>query len=114
MTRAADEEKTGSPFHAFLDGVIRTYFNYRPGDPDPAQKAAVGACYRRFGRAARDIMAFALNDPKRARRGVEAIGVRMEQSGLTWNLDTVARWFPDWMVDPEAYERETKNKRFGR
>lgn len=102
--------KAETPFQVFMNSIVRDYFQYKPGDPDPAQLAAVKACYSRFGKAARDIMAFALNDPVLARKGVEAIGARMEQSGLSWNLDTVARWFPDWKVDPEAYEHETKNK----
>jgi hypothetical protein len=93
-----------------MDGIITSYFGYKIGSEDVAQKAAVSACYRRFGRAAKDIMAFALNDPKKARQGVEAIADRMETSGLDWNLDTVARWFPDWMVNPGAFQNETKNK----
>lgn len=98
------------PFQEFMNRVIREYFGYRPGDPDPAQRSAVSACYRRFGRAAKDIMAFALNDPQKAWAGVKAIGDRMEQSCLSWNLDTVARWFPDWMIDPKAYEAETRDQ----
>jgi hypothetical protein len=99
-----------SNFHAFMDSVIRDFWGYRPGDADPAQKAAVKACYVRFGRAARDIMAFALDDPKVARRGVNAVGARMQKAGMSWNLDTVARWFPDWMSNPEGYENETRTK----
>ncbi len=110
ITIAMDMSKpTSRPFNDFMDWVVVEYYGYKPGDPSPEQRAAVRACYRRFGRAAKDIMAFALSDPKVARRGVEAIGARMEQSGLSWNLDTVARWFPDWMVGPEVYENETKN-----
>lgn len=97
-----------TPYHEFMNGVLKDFYGLKPKDPDPKELAAVNAGYRRFGKAGKDIIDFARQDPKRARRGLEAVGRRMEKWGLPWKLDTVAKWFPDWNVDPEAFEHETK------
>ena len=110
MVELTMERRKDTPLQTFLNGIITDYWGYKVGSDDANQRAAVSACYRRYGRAAKDIMAFALNDPKKARAGVEAVAERMEVQGLDWKLDTVAKWFPDWMVNPEAFQNETKNK----
>jgi hypothetical protein len=94
-----------SSFQQFVNGVLKDYFNMKPGDPDPKAKAAVSAAYRRYGRAARDIMAFAEGDPEVARKGLDAVGRHMNAKGLDWNLETVAKRFPEWKVDPNGYEK---------
>jgi len=104
------ERKGKTPFNELMDRLIVEYMGYKPGDPDPAQKAAVKACYSRYGRAVRDILAFALQDPEKAMRGIYAIGERMEKYGLNWNLDTAAKRFPEWHANPEAFERETNRR----
>lgn len=101
--------KRKETFQALMDGILRDYMKLTPGNPDPREKGAVSAAYRRFGRAVRDILALAKDDPIAARRGIDAIGDRMESKGLSWNLDTVAKWFPDWATNPEGFENETRN-----
>jgi len=100
-----------SAFHSFMDGVLKSYWNLEPGKDAPAARAQVSAAYKRHGRAAKDILAMAGGDPSRARKGADAIIARMAKGNLSCNLDTVARHFLDWNVDPEAYERETKTGR---
>lgn len=107
------EKKTNSqnPYNVFMDGILRDYFGFKPGDPDPVERDPVEKAYKRFGGVAREILAYARQDPKRARDGVEAVERRMEAMGLPWTLHAVPKWFIDWQSDPEGFERETKKIR---
>ena len=103
--------KWGGSYQEFGDWVFTEYMSLKPGDSDPKEKEAVSAAYRRYGRALRDIMAFARGDTRTAQLGLQAIGRRMEAMGLVWGLEAVARWFPDWSSDKEAFDNETKKTR---
>lgn len=99
-------------FREFMNSVIKDYFGYQPGKPE--HKDAVDVLYRRFGKAARDILALALGDPKTAKKAVDAIGARMDKNGLSWNLDTCVNWYTDWHQNPKGFEDETNNPRIRR
>ena len=91
------------PFQVFMNGIISDYLGGKPGDPTPAQRAAVSAHNRRFGRAGRDILAMALGDPDKARFAVDDIGAWLQSKGMSWTLDTVCKWVPDWLQKPEVF-----------
>ena len=106
------EQRKSDAFRVFMDGIISDYTEYKVGDPDPKEKAAVSAYYARFGRAAKQILAFAKGDPVVARRGLEAIGARFNKKEFNgWGLDAVAKNFPQWIMNPEAYGKETRTFR---
>jgi hypothetical protein len=91
-TDSAGKPRKRDAFQIFMDRIFKDFLNI-----DPKDKSVVGAAYRRFGRAGRDIMAFAGNDPEKAYQGVDAIADYMQSKGLTWTFDTAAKWFPDWL-----------------
>ena len=109
--RELEEKKFAGAFHEFMDGILIDYLKLKPGDPGRMERAAVTAAYRRFGRAAKDILAFARGDAKKARQGVDAIGRWLAREGLSWNLDTVCKWFSDWDQDPESFREGAKRRR---
>lgn len=98
-----------SNFQQFMDGLIKDYLDGKPGDPDPKEKANVTALYKRFGGAAKEIMAYAKQDPILARKGFEAVGRRLYKTvGDNWTMFAVPKHFSSWKNDPEGYETETK------
>lgn len=89
---SAEKPRISAQFQLFMDRIFKDFLNI-----DSKNKKAVTAAYRRFGRAGKDIMAFAGDDPEKAYQGVDAIAEYMQGKGLTWTFDTAAKWFPDWM-----------------
>lgn len=98
------------PFHEFMNYIAAEIYNLKVGG-SPSDNLALKAFYGRYGRAGRDILAFAGGDVEKAKRGLIAIGERMERAGLSYNLDTIAKWFLDWNLDPEGWKRETEKIR---
>jgi hypothetical protein len=92
ITTSGDKLRENGPFQIFMNRILKDFLAVPLED-----KNAVSAAYRRFGRAGRDILAFAGGDPEKAYAGVDAIADYMQNKGLTWTFDTAAKWFPDWM-----------------
>ena len=111
QTPGMAEGKTKDPFHDFMDRFLSQCLKLPVGSKSPEHLRAVGAAYRRFGRAGRDVLALALGDPDKAFSGTLAVGTWLESSGLSWTLDTVAKWFQDWSQNPEGFGKDGKNKR---
>lgn len=107
----AGPPKPLTPLQVFLAGIATDYWGLKPGNPDPAERGKVNAAYKRHSRAGKDVLDMAGGDPKQARRGVDAVGKRMQKGGLSWTLDTVCQHFLDWQADPGGYERETERTR---
>jgi|SRR3990172_3806729 len=110
-TQQQHQPRQRTPLQVFMDGIITDYLKFKPGDPDPKQRKAVAESYRRFGRSARALLAFAMDDPVRARKGVDAIGKWLSNKDLSWTLDTCVKWFPDWMSNPRSFDA-TPTRRF--
>jgi len=96
-------QKRGA-FHVFMDHYLKDVLRLQPGSGEPSHKAAVTAAYRRFGRAGKDIMAFAEGDPELAWKGLNAIADWAETRDLSWNLETIAKKFPEWRACPKEFE----------
>jgi len=92
-----------SPHQAFLTQYLTSCEDVTFGSDDPSKKLDAQRKYARFSRAAKDILVHAGNDPQRAWEGLEAIAGKMERGNCTWTLDTVARYFTDWLKNPEEY-----------
>lgn len=92
------------PFHVFMDGFLRDYLKMLPGDPDPMEKEAVNAAYSRYGRAGKEILAYAHGDPQKAREGLDAIGDYFNGKHLSWKLGTIAEHFQQWIANPGEYD----------
>lgn len=85
-----------TPLQTFLNRFLSECLNIAAPAKDAPGRAIVTAAYRRYGRAAKDVLAMAGGDPAEAMRGVMAIGSHLQQKNLTWTLDTVAKHFLDW------------------
>lgn len=98
-------------FRVFMDRFLTDCLGLEVG---PAEaRPAVSAAYRRFGRAGKDILAFAGGDPDIAWQGTLAVGSWLQNIGRSWTLDTVAKHFLDWKSDPVNFgqDRNAKNTR---
>lgn len=58
--------------------------------------------FKRFGRAASDLLEMAGGDWKVACYAIANIGVEMKKRGLSWTLDTVAKHYVEWAARREA------------
>jgi len=97
---------TEPAFQQFMDNYLRTYKGMKPGNSDKLERAKVNAGYRRFGRAAKDILAMAKGDSQKAWQGTQAIGAHLSNNGFsTWGLDAIARLFCDWEMNPRRFTK---------
>ena len=106
----AEDGRKASPFHSFMNYIAAEHYGLKVGGT-PSDNMALKAFYSRYGRAGRDILAFAQSDVEKAKSGLVAIAKRMEKAGLSYSLDTIAKWFLDWNLDPERWDRETEKIR---
>lgn len=97
----AKTPKQRTPLQVFMDRFLSECLDLRPGDPE--QRDKVGAAYRRYAKAGRDILAMADGDPDRAMQAVLGVGTAMQNKNLTWTLDTVAKHALDYFQNPGAY-----------
>lgn len=95
-------------FNAFMDRFLKGYLGLHPGDPDPAKRKAVEMAYKRFGKAGSEIMAYAEGDPELAYQGLNSVGKYMNAKGLSWTLDTVAKRFLEWKLNPEDFNERSR------
>ena len=76
---------------------------------DPLKdKAATSALYRRFGRAAKDVLALSGGDIEKAMQGVHGVGAWLQGKGLSWTLDTVAKHITDYQNNPGGFYANSK------
>jgi len=104
-----EEKKTSLARPAHKDSQFQEFMNWYIHDVlkiDRANKDAIDAAYRRFGKAARDVMAFACKDVAKAILGTQEIAGWAERKNLSWNLDTIAKRMPDWMACPSEFAEE--------
>lgn len=104
-------DKSTDSFHVYMDWFLHDTLGLEPGVDDQNKRAAVSAAYQRFGRAGKQIMAFAGGDAECAKAGTIAVGRWLQSRGLTWHLDTVAKWFSDWKRDPSNFGLSDKSYR---
>jgi hypothetical protein len=89
-----------------MDRYLSECLDLKPGDP--AQRDKVGAAYRRYGKAGKDVLAMGDGDPSKAIGAVHAIGHHLQSRGLSWTLDTIAKHALDYFQNPGAYNGTSK------
>lgn len=64
--------------------------------------------FARFTKDAKNILLFVKGDVVVAVKGLKRIARKLNSKGLSWNLSTVVRMFPDWLIErsKEDYDDE--------
>jgi len=107
---AASPPRQDSPFQKFMNAYLKQFEDMDIRDPDELKRKAAGQAYKRFCRPGKAVFDMALGDPDKALAGVRAIGLWLQNQGMTWTLDTTVKWFPTWMRNPEELSGKSTNR----
>lgn len=103
------EPKRGG-FHEFMDRFLKHYFNAPIGVDSDNAKAEVKALYSRYGRAGSDVFALSGSDMNLAIKGVDCLGRYFDKKDLSWTLDTIAKRFAEWKMNPGEFKDESNRQ----
>jgi len=92
-----------------IDKIIKEYIHKKSiplvlENGTPEEKAATSAFWKRNVRTAKNLAILSKGNTQQVIDAMEWFGGLCERKNLSWSLETIEKWFPDFMAKGKAIE----------
>lgn len=111
--RNADGTPKDSPRmeQSILEYIILEYIKIK--NIPQSEKELIKYVYKRNCRAAKQMYILAKKDKEKVAQAIQWLGDIFNKKGFTWSLETILKWFPDYLVGGKKIEENMLLKKFG-